>query len=207
MKTKDNNGTEMTFDIVSLEPVYNGFFKVDKLVLEHDKFQGSSRVGPIVREVLHRGNAAAVIMHDTKTNEVLLIEQFRIGPIGSGNPWQLEIVAGVVEEGEMPAEVARKEALEESGVSIGEMTHITTFYNSSGGSSEKTDVFYSSVDLTASGGVHGLEHEGEDIRSIKIDAGAISQMVQAGTIQNASLIIASMWMQINVLPESVPLTV
>ena len=70
----------------------------------------------LVRELFERGHAAAVLPYDPVTDRVLMIEQFRIGALAApGGPWLLEIVAGVIDPGEIPEEVVRRETVEETG--------------------------------------------------------------------------------------------
>ena len=76
----------------------------------------------------------------------------------------LELVAGVIEEGEKPEDVARREAEEESGAEVGEMEFIANYYCSAGGTTETTAVFYAQIDASGVSGVHGVEGENEDMR-------------------------------------------
>ena len=86
--------------------------------LRHWQFAGG--LGPeLVREVFVRGHAAAVLPYDPVRDEVVLIEQFRAGALETDcDPWLLETVAGIIEDGESADEVARREALEEAGLEI-----------------------------------------------------------------------------------------
>lgn len=76
--------------------------------------------GEVVRELLIKGEAAALIAYDPILDKVVLIEQVRIGAYDAGqkkSPWLLELVAGMVDKGnEEPAEVAMREAKEEAGL-------------------------------------------------------------------------------------------
>ena len=86
---------------------YDGHFKVDQLILQHELFAGGMSK-ELVRERVARQNAVAVLPYDPIRDEVVLIEQFRVGAIGNddSNPWLIEIVAGLVEEDEQYEEVA-----------------------------------------------------------------------------------------------------
>ncbi len=75
--------------------------------------------GEVNREVFERGQATAVLPYDPVRDEVVLIRQFRAGAFAAGrHPWCWEIVAGMIEDGETPEEVARREAIEEAAVKI-----------------------------------------------------------------------------------------
>ena len=100
------------FEILDRKVGYDGYFRVDVYRVRDRRYDGSwSRA--LAREVFERGHAAAVLPYDPARDEVVLIEQFRIGAIeAQGGPWQLEIVAGIIEGEESPEDVVRREALE-----------------------------------------------------------------------------------------------
>ncbi len=83
--------------------------------MQHDLFAGGqSRV--LRRELIDRGQAVAVLPYDPERDEIVLIEQFRIGAGQDENgPWVMEIIAGYQEPGESAKEVAFREAFEEAG--------------------------------------------------------------------------------------------
>ena len=77
---------------------------------------------------------------------------------------QIEIVAGIIEEGELPEDVARRESREEAGAAIGALLPIYRYMVSPGGASESVQVYCGRVDSKDLGGIHGLPEENEDIR-------------------------------------------
>ncbi|MGB0629508.1 MAG: hypothetical protein ACPGRZ_02325 [Alphaproteobacteria bacterium] len=86
-------------EILARDRVYDGYSAVDAYRLRHRKF-GGGWTEPLSRELLERGNAVCVLPYDPVRDSAVLIEQFRIGAYGAGlRPWQLEIVAGIVEDG------------------------------------------------------------------------------------------------------------
>lgn len=178
------------------EALFKGFYRVDKLHLRHRQFAGS--MGPLItREMFVRPPAVGVLIYDVNTDEVLLIEQFRVGALDNAYPWQLEIVAGLIEPGEAMAEVARREALEEAGVTLVEMEEVMTFLPSPGGSDESFTLFVAAADLSSAGGVHGLPEEGEDIRVNVMSVNQALAALQRGRINNAPCIIALQWLALN----------
>ena len=82
----------------------------------------------------------------------------------SFSPWLLECVAGIIEEGESPEDVARRETVEEAGCEILDLFPVCHYLASPGGSSESIFVFCARVDASTAGGVFGLAEEHEDIR-------------------------------------------
>lgn len=168
---------------------YAGFFNLHIYHLQHRLFNGGWSK-PLVREVLERGHAVAVLPYDQKLDSVLLIEQFRPGALRRvGGPWQIECIAGMVEQGESDVQVARREAVEEAGIELGKIHALTTFYPSPAGNSETIGLYWAMADLSAAGGVFGLEQEGEDIRASVHRLDAALAMIDDGIIDNASAII------------------
>ncbi len=175
---------------------YKGFFSIDLCRLRHEVFAGGEI--EIERELFERGDAVAVLLYDPGRDRVVLIEQFRVGamddPLG---PWILEIVAGVVEPGESVTEVARRECKEEAGLDVHSFEPVHSFYSSPGGCSEKIHVLCALVDSQQADGLHGLAHEGEDIRVCVVDFSEIHDLIAAGRINSAIPLVALQWLQLN----------
>ena len=186
----------MRWKIHTKQRVYDGHFKVDKYELSHEKYNGDTT--PVLhRELVKRSNAVAVLPYDPVTDEIVLIEQFRVGALEESRPWLQEIVAGLVDEGESSEEVACRESEEEIGCRPAELIKIAGFYPSPGGLSEWVDLYLGRIaikDINASG---GLDHEGEDIRVFRQPARAILGMVENGEIRSAIAIIAIQWFAAN----------
>jgi ADP-ribose pyrophosphatase len=128
--------TPSTIEIVQRDNAYQGFYKLDRVQLRHEKFDGGmSRV--INREVFVRHDAVCVLPYDPQRDEVVLIEQFRVGAMGrAANPWLVEMVAGLIDKDEQPEEVAHREAEEEAGLTFSALWPITQYFPSPGGSTE-----------------------------------------------------------------------
>ena len=108
----------MQFKIINQQTPYQGFFKLSVYTVQHELFDGG-RSGDVQREIMERGHAVAVLLHDPVSDNVLLVEQFRAGAIRDPDgPWMIEIVAGIVEPGESNTDVARREGQEEAGCTI-----------------------------------------------------------------------------------------
>lgn len=178
------------------EVLFKGFYRVDKLHLRHRQFAGG--MGPLLtREMFVRPHAVAVLVYDADADEVLLIEQFRVGALETPHPWQFEIVAGLVEPGEAPEDVARREAREEAGVELGALEKVMDFLPSPGGSDEVLTLYVGRADLGSAGGIHGLAEEGEDIRVNVMSVNQALAALQRGRINNAPCIIALQWLALN----------
>ena len=191
------NAAPSTVDIVKRETCFKGFYKLDRLVLRHELFAGGmSR--EISRELFVRHDAVCVLPYDPQRDEVVLIEQFRVGAIGkTTNPWLVELVAGLIDKDEQPEEVAHREAQEEAGLVFAALWPMTKYFPSPGGSNEFVHLYLGRCDSTGAGGLHGLLEEAEDIR-VKVWAYEDAlQAVRDGRICNAASIIALQWLALN----------
>ena len=185
-------------EIIERETVWRGYFRMVRYRLRHGLFAGGWGA-PIKREVFERGHAAALLPYDPVRDEVLLIEQFRIGALADGaqNPWLVEIVAGIIEDGESAEQVARRETLEESGREVTDIVAIGKIYTTPGASSESIALFCGRIDAAGAGGLFGLAHEGEDIRAFTEPAAAALARVASGEIVNATTLVALQWLALN----------
>ncbi len=179
--------------IVERETVFQGYFRMDRYKLSHSLHDGGD--SPVLtREVLERGQVAAVIPFDPIRREIILIEQFRPGALAAGwEPWQLEIVAGVIEPGETAEEMARRETLEESGCEATALFHLGRYLSSPGCTSESIEMFCARVDASKAGGIHGLADEGEDILVKAFPLKEVFQLLDDGEILNAMSLIGLQW--------------
>jgi ADP-ribose pyrophosphatase len=185
-------------EIIDRVPLHDGFLKIERLHLKCRLFEGGwSR--EFTREVLRREPGVGVLLYDPHLDKVLMVEQFRVGCMQDkvNGPWALELVAGLLEEGETSEDVARREVVEEAGVAVGRLLRICEYYNSPGGSSEKLTVFCAGFDATTPGGIFGVDSEAENIRSVILDRTEAELAVTSGRINNAMSIIALQWLQLN----------
>jgi ADP-ribose pyrophosphatase len=136
-----------------------------KYSLRHKKFDGSWS-DTISREVFERGAVAAVVPYDPVRDRIVLIEQFRPGPMAAGaqNPWMIEVVAGILEPNETPENLATRETFEETGGELTDILPICAFYMAPGSSTEYCHLFCGRIDSADIGGLHGNSDEEEDIR-------------------------------------------
>ncbi len=186
---------KLTYTIEKQESLYKGFFEATKYFLKHSLFAGGQS-NTVVRELFVRTPAAAVLLYDKEADRVVLVEQFRPGAIAANDyPWMLEVVAGMAEPGEVPEEVIRREAVEESGCTINELIPLYSFYPSPGACSEVIHLYCGFTDSAYAGGLHGLREENEDIKVHAIQAEDALTMLDNGEINNATTIIALQWLR------------
>lgn len=185
-------------ETLSTKTVFKGYFRVDEWLLRHVRF-GGGWSGEIKREVFERGHAVAVLLYDPVRDEVALIRQFRVGALAAGwDPWLYEIVAGIVEPDELPEEVARRETIEEAGcTAITSLIPMMRFLVTAGASTESVHMYCGLIDTTGLGGIHGLEHENEDIQVVVLSCADALDMLQDGRANNSPIIIALQWLALN----------
>jgi len=186
--------SEKKFEILHREVLFQGFFRVDRFHVRQELFAGGWSE-PFSREVFDGGKRAAVVLlFDPHNDKVVMIEQFRAGPMARDeNPFTTELVAGMVDPGETLESTARREAMEEAGCEIAELQKIHTYYPSPGCLSEVTTVFIGRTTAPENGALHGLAHEGEDIKVLVLDAAEAISMLYAGKLRDAASIVAMQW--------------
>ena len=162
--TDITRATPSAVEVVKREECFKGFYKLDRVHLRHELFAGGmSR--EISREVFVRHDAVCVLPYDPQRDEVVLIEQFRVGAMGkTDTPWLIELVAGLIDKAEEPEEVAHREGEEEAGLTFSSLWPITRYFPSPGGSTEFVHLYLGRCSTEGVGGLHGLEEEAEDIR-------------------------------------------
>ena len=189
--------TKNDVEIIARETLYSGFFSLDLYRFRHRLFNGEMS-NEVRREIFERGHAAVLLPYDPVRDEIVLIEQIRIAAYDtSDTPWLLELVAGMIEEGETVEDVARREAVEEAGLEVGRTKTFMSYLASPGGTSERLSLLVGEVDATQAKGIHGLVDENEDIRVHVVSREQAYQWVEEGKIDNAASVIALQWLQLH----------
>ncbi|MCP5372774.1 MAG: NUDIX domain-containing protein [Hyphomicrobiales bacterium] len=193
--------TRRDVEVVERTNPYAGYFRIDRYRLRHRLFEGGWS-GEMTREVFERGHAAAALLYDPDLDRLVFIEQFRVGAFAALNspwyaeddsPWLIECIAGIIEAGEDPEGVVRREAVEEAGCEIREIVPITHYLATPGGSTESVFLFCGRVDSRGVEGVHGLSEEHENIRVFTVSADEALAMLDRGDIINAMTLIPLYW--------------
>lgn len=191
------------------QTAYEGFYQLQKVQLQHKLYQGGWGKS-IARECIIRPHAVSVLAYDPHLDQVVLVEQFRIGAYlappahvqgdssNEASPWLIECVAGLLDtQCEDPAQTARRELLEEAGLKAKHMRPIFSLYCSPGGSNERSTLFYAEVDASKAGGIHGVVDEGENIKVLTLDFKDAILGMEHGRIDNAQCVTALLWLQVN----------
>lgn len=186
----------MKWEVLKTETRFQGYFKINQHVVRIERFAGGHF--ELKREVFERGHAIAVLPYDPERDEVVLIEQFRVGAMCAGEyPWLIELIAGIIEKNETEEDVVRREALEEAGCELTRLIPVYKYLVSPGGASETQALYCALTSTVAMGGVFGLEEEGEDIKVHVVSREEALRMVETGSINNAMAMIALQWLALH----------
>lgn len=178
------------------DTLYEGFNRLERLSFSHSSHTGET-VGPVERELFVRGDVVGLIVVDPVRDAIALVEQFRYGALArEPDPWLLEVIAGMIDTDESPAEVAIREAREEAGIELDHVELACRYWTSPGCSSETVSLFYAETDLAGIGGVHGLAEESEDIRVHVVSIDQALAWLAEGRICNSLSIIALQHVQL-----------
>ncbi len=185
---------EERVELVERTVPFQGYFRVARYVFRHGLYQGGLS-GRVQREVFERGQATAVLPYDPHRDEVVLIRQFRPGTYVAGrHPWSWEIVAGIIEDGEQPADVARREAVEEAGLRIDDLVFMHSVMLSPGACSESCTLFLGRADTRGAGGIFGLEAENENILVKAMPFSDLRGLLERDEVDNAIGVMALQWL-------------
>ena len=181
--------------IESREFLFRGFIQVEKVSFRHRLFNQPDYSPVIQRELIHRPEAAGVLLYNDQQQRFALIEQFRVGALNDAeSAWQLEIIAGVLDGDEAPEDCIRRESLEESGCEVQQLQHLFSFYPSAGACSEFFHLYAAEVELPKIGGIFGMPDEGENIQLHLFDYSELGTLLKNGRLRNAPVIMALQWL-------------
>ncbi len=185
--------------IISNEVAWKGRFSVEVVKFRQRRFDGAMS-GVRTWELLCRGRAAGVLPYDPVTDQVALIEQFRLPALAAGvEPVMVEIPAGLCDGEEDPAKTAIREAKEEMGLTVDLLEQIGDFVLTPGASDERCAMFAGRIHAPPAGpdgiiGHGGLDAEQEDIRVRLHPATAAIEAAVAGRYANSVTTIALLWL-------------
>ncbi len=184
-------------DCLSRRNAHAGFFLTREYRLRHPVFGGG--LSPeVTREVFVATDAAIVLPYDPVRDRVLMVEQFRMGPYGRGDPlpWMLEPVAGRVDAGESPETAAYRECREEADLALRGLEHVAGHYCSPGCSTEYFQCYIGFCDLPDAGrDLGGAEAENEDIRRHVVSFDRAMELLRTGEADNGPLILCLLWLE------------
>ena len=174
---------------------YMNFFSFEELDFQYRRYDGTMSA-VVNRGALMMGEAAVVLPYDPVRDTVLLVEQFRAAIYmgGSRAPWVWEPIAGLKGPDESPEDCARREAMEEAGLTLHGLDAVGPAYSSTGSSSDYVHMFIGLTDLADPDGPGGLESEGEDIRSRILTFQELMDGIDTQGFCDMPLLITALWL-------------
>lgn len=186
------------FKIVSKKNLYDGFFKMNEIVLKYKKYDGTW-TNSISRELFGGAQVSAVLPYDPLKKEIILIQQFRPGTISKNlDNYLIEIVAGIIDEGETPEDAAKRECFEETGCVIKKLIPIQGYFPAPGSSESFYHLFLGETETFSGTRIMGLENENEDIKVQSFKSSKVREIMQKGKILNGVTLIALQWFFLNI---------
>ena len=186
-------------EILSEDRVWSGHFPLDQIRFRHRRFDGRMS-HPRTWELWRRGPAAALLPYDPVTDQVVLIEQFRLPALAAGtDPMLVELPAGLCEQNEDPADTIRREMQEEMALSADRVQSIGAFLLTAGGADEFCHLYVGRVAAPLAGpdgitGHAGAIAESEDIRTRLWSADTAIAAAFAGRFANSITALALFWL-------------
>lgn len=164
--------------IERVETAYKGWLR---LLIAHLRGNDGKTFYRVVED---HGPGCAVLPYDPVRRVALLVRLPRAPVLLSGAPGHLlEAPAGLIDTGEEPAAAARREAFEETGVTLSTLEDLGTIWSMPGISTERMSLFlapYAATDRTGKGG--GLEEEHENITVEELPLAELARMADANEL-------------------------
>jgi nudix-type nucleoside diphosphatase (YffH/AdpP family) len=167
--------------VVSREVLHRGFIRLEKVVAD-TVLRG--RPVRLVREVHHHGDGAAVLAYDPARRLAVLVRQVRAAAtLAGGDGILLEAIAGLVDDGEDPADTVRREALEEAGVALAAVEPVGAPFSTPGTVTERVHLFLGAIDAAAPrDGGGGVETEHEEIEVVEVPLAVLADLADRGAL-------------------------
>ncbi|WP_424811384.1 NUDIX domain-containing protein [Roseococcus sp. YIM B11640] len=171
-------------EILSTEIVYSRWARMILATIRLPDGQSTRR------DIEDHGEAAMVLPYDPQRRVALVIRQFRTPPcFVGGDGMVLEAAAGRL-EGEDAEACARREAMEEIGVRLGQLEPVARAWTMPALSTERVSLFlapYSETDCVAEGG--GLAEEHEEITVLEMPLAELARLADAGEPMDIKLLL------------------
>ncbi len=143
----------------------------------------------VAREIEDHGDAVAVLPYDPQRRSVLLIRQFRAPALYKGaDPQLVEAAAGLIDEGEAPEAAARREAHEETGVTLGLLERVATLWSSPGVSAERITLYLAPCRFDGRSAGGGKPDEHEHITVAEVSLSDLGGQLDRGEIEDMKLL-------------------
>ena len=184
---------KLKYKIINKKNLYSGFFSLNKYEFIHKRHDGEW-TNRVEREIFSGAHVSTLLPYDPIKKEIILIQQFRAGVLSRYDEnYLLEIVAGIIDEGENPEETAIRECFEETGCEVKKIYPIQSYFPAPGSSESHYHLYLGEIQAFDGERIRGLEKENEDIlvKSFKVDE--VRQMLKEKKIINGLTLVALQW--------------
>jgi len=184
---------KLKYKIINKKNLYSGFFSLNKYEFIHEKHNGEW-TSAVEREIFSGAHVSTLLPYDPIKKEIILIQQFRAGALSRYDEnYLLEIVAGIVDEGENPEQTAIRECFEETGCEVKQIHPVQSYFPAPGSSESYYHLYLGEIQAFDGERIKGLEKENEDIlvKSFKIEE--VKQMLKEKKIMNGLTLVALQW--------------
>jgi ADP-ribose pyrophosphatase len=152
----------------------------------------------IERDAVRIGRVVVILPVDLDREEIVLIRQFRLGAhLALGLGELVELPAGRVEPGEDVAAAARRECLEETGLTPQPLVQLFDLMPSPGSSDEHMFFFLGVVDASKALQRAGAAHEHEDTRPLRAPIDRALEALAAGKLRYGAAVLGLQWLALN----------
>jgi len=181
------------YKIKNIKNLHQGFYNLKEINFSHKKHNGDWT--PIVkREIFGGAHVSTVLPYDPIKKKILLLRQFRAGAIKrKHDPMMLEIVAGMIDKGETPAEAAKRECLEETGEKVRTLVSICSYYPSPGSSESYHHSYLAEINAFEGERIFGKKNENEDILIRSYSIAEVKSLLTNKKIINSPSLLALQW--------------
>ena len=181
------------YHIINKNKIHDGFFKLHELTFTHQKHNGKWS-SEIKREIFSGAHVATVLPYDPINKRLLLLQQFRPGLLSrKDDPIIIEIVAGIIDQGELPKDAAKRECWEETGCSVKKLKKILSYYPAPGSSESFYHLFLAEIESFNGNRIMGQKDEGEDILVSSYSVNEVRNLMEKKKILNGLTLIALQW--------------
>lgn len=188
MKTKFED-TFLPVTIERQDTSFDSFRKVVTYAYRED--QSGNRA---TRELVSGSHAVAVVTFDPVLQKLVMIRQFRLGAqLGTGKGMTIEIPAGMIDEGESPLETAKRELIEETGLTANRIELLCQFLTTPGVTDEVLHLFYAEVDASNLTKEAGLASETEQTFPFLLTVDDALEAMDENRIYNGIVMVGLMW--------------
>ena len=181
------------YKISNIRKLHDGFFKLHEINFTHKKHDGNWS-SELKREIFSGAHVATVLPYDPIKKRILLLKQFRPGLLKrKQDPVVIEIVGGIIDKGETPAEAGKRECVEETGCVVNKLIDIYSYYPAPGSSESYYHLFLAEIDAFEGERILGLENENEDLLVNSYDVQEVKNLLKEKKIINGVTLLALQW--------------